>query len=237
MEYMKLLTGSILRICLIVVFMGYPNMEVRAQATAQHPMEWAAYEKGNALINGEESRQLDNKTGISVSVNSLSYMYDKMEKWEEKYNKYLQKVEGYASTLKASTSIYNDGIKTLMTLNKIREVVNENPEGVLATVSMNNLYIETLAEFITVYTLMKNAVAVGGKKNMLTGAERTKLLWGLESKMRDLNGKLNRLYYSLRSYTLVDVWDKETAGIVRNSRGGIARKRLAKWGDEAKATK
>ena len=46
--------------------------------------------------------------------------------------------------------------------------------------SMNNLYIETATELVSVFTLLNDAVAKGGKENMLTGAERSKTLVGVE---------------------------------------------------------
>lgn len=43
--------------------------------------------------------------------------------------------------------------------------------------SMNNLYVETATELVSVFNLLNNAVAKGGTENMLTGADRSKTLW------------------------------------------------------------
>ncbi|QUT68557.1 hypothetical protein INE83_04063 [Bacteroides uniformis] len=69
---------------------------------------------------------------------------------------------------------------------------------------MNNLYIETATELVSVFTLLNDAVAKGGKENMLTGAERSKTLWALNDKLSAFSRKLHLLYLSIRYYTLND---------------------------------
>lgn len=69
---------------------------------------------------------------------------------------------------------------------------------------MNNLYMETATELVSVFTLLKDAVAKGGKENMLTGAERSKTLWALNDKLSAFSKKLHRLYLSIRYYTMTD---------------------------------
>lgn len=106
-----------------------------------------------------------------------------MKKWERDYNSYLKTATGYASALKAATHIYSDGMRILLTLDKMRKAVHNNPQGIAATVSMNNLYMETTTEMLSVFTLLKNAVAQGGSENMLTGSDRSKTLWELEDRL------------------------------------------------------
>ena len=55
----------------------------------------------------------------------------------------------------------------IVSLGRLHKAVSDNPLGVIATLSMNNLYIETATELVTVYTLLRNAVATGGPQNML----------------------------------------------------------------------
>ena len=70
-------------------------------------------------------------------------------------------------------------------------------------VRMNNLYIETATELVSVYNLLKDAVAKGGSENMLTGAERSKTLWALNDKLSDFQKRLSKLHLSIRYYTMV----------------------------------
>ena len=88
---------------------------------------------------------------------------------------------------------------------------------------MNNLYMETATELVSVFTLLKDAVAKGGKENMLTGAERSKTLWALNDKLSAFSKKLHRLYLSIR------YWNGVTAGMIDRSNGEIATQALSRW--------
>ena len=99
---------------------------------------------------------------------------------------------------------------------------------------MNNLYIETATELVTVFTLLKDAVAKGGKENMLTGAERSQTLWMLSDKLHVLSRKFQQLYLSIRYYTMTDVWNRATAGIVDHSYGELADQSFRRWRRAAK---
>lgn len=115
------------------------------------------------------------------------------------------------SSLKAASTLYEDGVRIFITLGKLHNAINKNAQGLVATIPMNNLYIETATELVTVYTLLRNAVATGGKQNMLTGAERSETMWALSDKLGTFHKKLNRLYLSIRYYTMTDVWNNATA--------------------------
>ena len=147
---------------------------------------------------------------------------------------YLKTAEGYASALKAATSIYDDGMRILLNLDKIRQACANNPQGIAATISMNNLYAETVTEFISVFSLLKQAVAKGGKENMLTGAERSKTLWELEDRLHSLSDKLKLLHYSIRHYRMADVWYQATAGMIERDKHEVALQSLSHWKRYAK---
>ena len=100
---------------------------------------------------------------------------------------------------------------------------------IAAELNMNNLYIETATELVSVFTLLNDAVAKGGTENMLTGAERSKTLWALNDKLSDFSRKLHLLYLSIRYYTLNDAWNNVTAGMIDRSNGEVARLALSRW--------
>ena len=74
-------------------------------------------------------------------------------------------------------------MRIFLTLGKLGKAVKDNPQGIIAGMSMNNLYIETATELVSVFSLLNDAVAKGGTENMLTGAERSKTLWALNDKL------------------------------------------------------
>ena len=111
----------------------------------------------------------------------------------------------------------------------MRKAIADNPQGIIATLSMNNLYMETATELVSVFTLLNDAVAKGGAENMLTGAERSKTLWTLNDRLGAFSKKLHKLYLSIRYYTMTDVWNNVTAGMIERSNGEIAAQALGRW--------
>ena len=185
--------------------------------------------EGNEAINGEIEKEIKGQTKTALLQNTIAAEFTKIHEWEKKYNSYLKTASGYASSLKACTYLYDDGVKIFITLCKMRKAINNNPQGIVATLSMNNLYMETATELVSVFTLLKDAVAKGGKENMLTGAERSKTLWALNDKLSAFSKKLHRLYLSIRYYTMTDVWNGVTAGMIDRSNGEIATQALSRW--------
>ncbi|MBO4763624.1 MAG: hypothetical protein J5485_03265, partial [Candidatus Methanomethylophilaceae archaeon] len=74
-----------------------------------------------------------------------------------------------------------------------------------------------------------DAIAAGGEGNMLTGAERSRTLWMIEDSLKAFNRKLSLLSFSLRYYTVSDVWYNATEGIVERTNGEIARQAQSRW--------
>ena len=192
-------------------------------------MEWAALVEGNELINGQIEKQIKGQTQTALLQNTIAAEFNQIHKWEKQYNSYLKTASGYASSLKACTHLYNDGVRIFLTLGKLGKAVADNPQGIVAGMSMNNLYIETATELVSVFTLLNDAVAKGGTENMLTSAERSKTLWELNDKLSAFSRKLHLLSLSIRYYTLNDVWANVTAGMLDRSNGEAARMALTRW--------
>ena len=172
------------------------------QIVTSNPGEYTILATGNALINNTVKSETKAERETAVLQNAMAGEFTKMAEWERQYNSYLKTATGYASAIKAATHIYDDGVRVLITLNKLRQAANNNPQGVVATLDMNNLYMETVTEMVSVFTLLKNAVAKGGEENMLTGSERSKTLWELEDKLSAFSHKLQLLYFSIRHYRM-----------------------------------
>ena len=210
-----------------VLLLGAGNL--RAQIVVANPLEWAVLAEGNELIDGQIRNEIDGETRTAVLQGTISAEFTQIKKWEGKYNAYLKSVDGYASSLKAATHLYNDGVRLFINLCDIKKAIANNPQGVAATFSMNNLYAETATELVTVYTTLRDAIATGGEGNMLTGAERSKTLWMIEDSLKAFNHKLSQLSLSLRYYTLSDVWFNATEGILDRDNGEIARQAQSRW--------
>lgn len=201
----------------------------QAQIAASNPLEWVALAEGNELINGQIDKQIKGQTQTAVLQNSIAAEFNRIHQWEKEYNNYLKTASGFALSLKACTHLYNDGVRIFLTLGKLGKAIKNNPQGIIASMSMNNLYIETATELVSVFTLLNDAVAKGGTENMLTGAERSKTLWALNDKLSAFSRKLHLLYLSIRYYTLNDVWNNVTAGMLDRDNGEVARLAMTRW--------
>lgn len=216
------LTVLALSVCLL-------PQAAKAQVAASNPLEWTALAEGNDLINKQIEKQIKGQTQTALLQNTIAAEFNRIHKWEKQYNSYLKTVSGYASSLKACTHLYNDGVRIFLTLGKLCKAVRNNPQGIVASIGMNNLYIETATELVSVFTLLNDAVAKGGAENMLTGAERSKTLWALNDQLAAFSRKLHLLYLSIRYYTLNDMWNNVTAGRLDRDNGEVARMALSHW--------
>lgn len=204
------------------------------QVVSSNPGEYTILATGNALINETVKSETKAERNTALMQNAMAGEFTKMKQWEKDYNSYLKTATNYASALKAANHIYDDGVRILLTLGKLRKATTNNPQGIVATVSMNNLYMETTTEMLSVFTLLKNAVAKGGSTNMLTGAERSKTLWELEDKLSSFSHKLQLLYLSIRHYRMSDVWNRATAGMIERDKHDVAMQSLSHWKRYAK---
>lgn len=217
----------------VLLWLGHGRMN--AQIVSSNPLEYVALAEGNELINAQIKSQIEDEEKTALFQNTIAAEFTQIHKWEKKYNSYLKTAEGYASTLKASTSLYDDGVRIFINLCHLKKAIAENPQGIVATMSMNNLYIETATELVTVYTTLKDAIAKGGTENMLTGAERSKTLWALNDRLAAFNKKLTQLSLSIRYYTMTDVWNNATAGMIDRTNAEVASQAYGRWRRCAKA--
>ena len=89
--------------------------------------------------------------------------------------------------------------------------------------------METATELISIFTLLNEAISKGGTGNMLTGAERSQTLWTHNDHLSAFSKKLHHLYLSIRYYTLTDVWNSATAGMIERSNGTVANMAMDRW--------
>ena len=214
---------------LVALLAGLLPQAAKAQIAASNPLEWMALAEGNEVINDQIEKQIKGQTQTALLQNSIAAEFNRIHKWEKQYNSYLKTASGYASSLKACRHLYNDGVRIFITLGKLGKAIRNNPQGIIAGMSMNNLYIETATELVSVFTLLNEAVAKGGNENMLTGAERSKTLWALNDKLSAFSRKLHLLYLSIRYYTLNDLWNNVTAGMLDRNNGEAARMAMSRW--------
>ena len=220
--------SPIIKIAVLLFSIVLP-VTAKAQVVTTNPLEYVALAEGNELILDKIKDQIDGQKKTALLQNTIAAEFEQMRQWEKKYNRYLKTASGFASSLKACSHLYNDGVKIFISLCRLKKAVRDNPQGIVASMSLNNLYIETAIELVTVFSLLRDAVAKGGKENMLTGAERSQTLWALNDQLSAFQKKLNLLYLSIRTYTMTDVWNNMTAGMLDRNNGEVARMAMNRW--------
>lgn len=191
-------------------------------ATTSNPGEYLAIMEGENLINGKISSQNKSRVSEAGIQSELSRSTTKIRTWEQQYNSYLKTADGYAKRAVACCQLYLEGVQTLTALWEVYAAQKINRQGVFATMSMNNLYMETATQFIKTFRSLKKVCAKGGKENMLNGSERTLLIWNLERELEQLNKKLRRLAVSISVFSFEDVWNRAIAGKIDKSNGMLA---------------
>ena len=139
---------------LIAVILGLVlSFTAKAQIVTTNPLEYVALAEGNELTLAKVRDQMDGQKKTALLQNTIAAEFEQMRQWEKKYNSYLKTASGFASSLKACTHLYNDGVKIFISLGKLKNAISDNPQGIVASMSMNNLYIETATELVTVFSL------------------------------------------------------------------------------------
>lgn len=200
-----------------------------AQISQSNPDQYLIINEGQTSINDSIIKQTKGQQKTAALQGAIVAEFTLMKQWEGKYNSYLKTAKGYAESLKAGTSIYAEGVQTLQHLYELKRAIGHNPVGMAATLSLNDLYLETTSEFIKVYTTLKESLAKGGETNMLRGSERTEMLWQLNDQMADLNRRLRQLAISIEYHNMMDVWTRYTAGLIDRDKSVIASEALDRW--------
>ena len=216
------ITGILL--CLILI----PTV-CHSQVASSNPLEVAVIKQGTDSLNSKVKSQTNGMQKTAIRQGAIATEFTIMKGWESKYNSYLKTVRGYAEAIKAGTTLYADGVETLQHLYELHRAINANPVGIGATLAMNDLYMEVAQEFVKTYRLLKVSIAKGGSENMMTGAERTEMLWELSDALARMNRKLRMLAISIAYHNLTDVWNQATAGIIPKSHSDIAHDALDRW--------
>ena len=185
--------------CLSVAVLMATALPAAAQfsVTTEDPFLAAAYITGSTL----EINEIQTGTGYKLSTEMLegaiTAKFNQIKKWQQKESDYLKDASKFAQAIKAGTTLATTCLKTLRNLNELRKAANNNPEGIVTSTVMNNLYLETLVEFIKTYRMLEWSVTKGKEKNMLTGKERAETMWMLVDRIEELNEKIHTLALSV----------------------------------------
>lgn len=227
---MKLLTGKIFVVAIMMAMMAAGSLQCRAQSFTQvNAGEIAQIEGNGALVNktiGQQTKkELENIPKITVQAGEMN----SIASWEKKFSKYLMDARSYAQQAQAAYGIYSQIIRILINMVKLRKAIEYNPEGIVASGLLTETYIQVADEVVLSLYLLKEVFSKGGENNMLTGKDRAQVWWDLNDTLERLNTNLYRMSYNIAYYNLVDVWKNMTQGMLQKTNGMIARDALERW--------
>ncbi len=193
------------------------------------PVLEGAYATAAGSVISEYQDEAKTQIEINVPLTTITVQTALEKKWEEAYNGYLKTASGFATAIKAGSHIYTDAVCAYINITQLIDAIKENPEGIASTAILSDIYIDTAAELVSVFSMLKSCVDKGGEKNMLTGQERLELLWLLNDQLESLCEHIRTLALSIRYYNLVDVWNAATSGIIDRSHAEIAEAAMGRW--------
>lgn len=205
--------------------------------TASYPDQWAIITKQGGEVTSQATTNTVKMGAIVAEQHIAAQMLTQLEKWNAEYNDYLKDPTGLAGSIRLGSTLYTQGAILLENIYLLKKTIDANPEGIAASVPMNNLYMETATTAVKCYKTLKRAITKGGSDNMLNGAERVELLWQLSADMHELNKKVRKTAISIAYYRLQDIWYKATEGMIDYNHDEIARRCLDDWKRAYQASK
>lgn len=224
-------------VLLVSAFLCLP-MAVSAQSIfAFYPDQYPIIAIDGGKVISEAGKNTARMGEIIAEEHIAAQMLTILDKWNQEYNDYLKDPTSLAGSIKLGSTLYSQGAVLLENIFLLKKAILANPEGLAASVPMNNLYMETATTAIKCYNTLKEALSKGGPDHMMNGAERVELLWQLAADMRELNNKVRRTSISIAYYSLVDVWYNATAGMIDYDHKAIAQRCLKDWSRAAKVSR
>lgn len=220
--------NRIIRTISLSVFAVLAVLPCHSQSS-EDPLLQLVYQQGTDSVNSRISKETKVSREIAEFQGSIGAEFAGMKRWQRKYIEYMSTVQGYAEAIKAGTTVYSDALVTLRNIMDIKKAARLNPQGLGATLVMSDIYVETTVEFIKTFRTLQNAIAKGGDQNLLTGKERTQMLWSICDRLEELNDKLRMLCLCVAYYDMNDVWKRTLSGIIPRTKADVANDAFERW--------
>ena len=121
------------------------------------PLWEAAVMTGTKKVMDQYNTQNTKLLEMAALQNTMALHFNAVKEWRRKENAYL-KVACYAEAVQAGSRLTAEAVRTVRDLMDLKKVMQRNPEGIAATLSMNNLYVETVVEFIKTFRMLQNVL-------------------------------------------------------------------------------
>lgn len=193
------------------------------------PVQESIITAGEYTIQKQIGEQVAQLMAINTEQVPMSLEFKEMDNWNRKYYNYLSTPNYIINSVQAGTTIYTKAFECFRNLVDLGKAIKENPQGVVSTAALNNLYVETAVKFVKVFRTLNNVLKKGGKQSMLNGADRCRLLWQISGELDELKTSINRLAISVRYYSILDVWWNATMQYGIYDHKNVAEYCFDKW--------
>lgn len=121
------------------------------------PLWEAAVMTGTKKVMDQYNTQNTKLLEMAALQNTMALHFNAVKEWRRKENAYL-KVACYAEAMQAGSRLTAEAVRTVRDLMDLKKVMSRNPEGIATTLAMNDLYMETITEFIKTFRMLQNVL-------------------------------------------------------------------------------
>lgn len=203
---MNLRTGFRQTLLLMAVIVAFSQRMSAYSLGGVFPIQESTITAGEYTLQQLIGQQAVQMGAVNAEQVPISLEFKEMDNWNRKYYNYLSDAGYVINSLQAGTTIYTKAFECFRNLVDLGKAIKENPQGVVSTAALNNLYVETAVKFVKVFRTLNNVLKKGGKQSMLNGADRCRLLWQISGELDELKTSINRIAISVRYYSILDVW-------------------------------
>lgn len=203
---MNLRTGFRQTLLLMAVIVAFSQRMSAYSLGGVFPIQESTITAGEYTLQQLIGQQAVQMAAVNAEQVPISLEFKEMDNWNRKYYNYLSDASYVINSLQAGTTIYTKAFECFRNLVDLGKAIKENPQGVVSTAALNNLYVETAVKFVKVFRTLNNVLKKGGKQSMLNGADRCRLLWQISGELDELKTSINRIAISVRYYSIIDVW-------------------------------
>lgn len=143
------------KIIFVIVTILISNSSAAQSIFASYPDQYPIISLEGGKVISEAGKNTAKMGEVIAEQHIAAQMLTVLDRWNQEYNDYLKDPSGLASNIKLTNTLYLQGAELMRNIFQLKKAIKANPEGIAATVPMNNLYMETAALIIKCYRTLK----------------------------------------------------------------------------------
>ncbi|WP_315361620.1 hypothetical protein [Prevotella histicola] len=191
--------------------------------------QWTALVLGYEQMKKSIDKQIKKEAALAALQSAIGAEQRKVRKWRTSYHDYLTNGKNIGNALAGGKNLYIQALRILDNLLLLKKAIKNNPEGLVANIPLQDLYMDVAAECTQTFSILKTALSKGTEENMLDGTSRVQLLWVVTDNLTKLNDKVQTLIECINHLRIINVLDQAVAGRAGLTNGQIARRQRKEW--------